>query len=235
VLATGNFPATLAAKEATSTIPIIFEVGIDPVERGLVASFARPGRNLTGISSMSIELTPKRVELLTELVPQAGAIALLINPTNPTTERVLPDVINAATVRGIKLHILKATTEREIDIAFSSLAELPAGALILPSDPFFNARPQLLATIAARYTVPTIYAWRSFVASGGLISYEPNLPDAFRHVGNYVGRILKGAQPADLPVHQSAKFELIINLETAKTLGLTVPPSILARADEVIE
>jgi putative ABC transport system substrate-binding protein len=181
VLATGNFPATLAAKEATSTIPIIFEVGIDPVERGLVASFARPGRNLTGISSMSIELTPKRVELLTELVPHAGAIALLINPTNPTTERVLPDVINAATVRGVQLHILKASTEREIDAAFSSLADLPAGALILPSDPFFNARPELLATTAARDTVPTIYAWRTFVASGGLISYGPNLPDAFRH------------------------------------------------------
>jgi putative tryptophan/tyrosine transport system substrate-binding protein len=206
VLVTGNFPATLAAKAATSTIPIIFEVGIDPVERGLVASFARPGGNLTGISSMSIELTPKRVELLTELVPQAGVIALLVNPTNPTTERVLPDVINAATVKGVQLHILKASTEREIDAAFASLAELRASALILPSDPFFNARPELLATIAARYTVPIIYAWRTFVASGGLISYGPSLPDAFRHVGNYVGRILKGVQPADLPVHQSAKI-----------------------------
>jgi putative ABC transport system substrate-binding protein len=235
VIATGNFPAARAAKNATSTIPIVFEIGVDPVESGLVASLARPGGNLTGISSMSIELTPKRVELLTELVPRAGVIALLVNPTNPTTERVLPDVVDAATAKGVQLRILKASAESEIDIAFASLAELRAGALILPSDPFFNARPELFATIAARYSVPTIYAWRAFVAAGGLISYGPSLPDAFRQVGNYVGQILKGAKPADLPVHQSAKFELTVNLNTAKALGLTVPQSILARADEVLE
>ena len=235
VIAAGSFPAARAAKNATSTIPIVFEIGVDPVESGLVASLARPSGNLTGISSMSIELTPKRVELLTELVPRAGVIALLVNPTNPTTERVLPDVVDAATAKGVQLRILKASAESEIEIAFASLAELRAGALILPSDPFFNARPELFATVAARYSVPTIYAWRAFVAAGGLISYGPSLPDAFRQVGNYVGQILKGAKPADLPVHQSAKFELTVNLNTAKALRLTVPQSILARADEVIE
>jgi putative ABC transport system substrate-binding protein len=235
VIAAGNFPAAQAAKNSTSTIPIVFEIGVDPVESGLVASFARPGGNLTGVSSMSIELTPKRVELLTELVPQAGIVALLVNPTNPTTERVLRDVMDAANAKGVQLRILKASAESEIDIAFASLVELQAGALILPSDPFFNIRPELLAMKAARYSVPTIYAWRAFVATGGLISYGPNLPDAFRQVGNYVGQILKGAKAADLPVHQSVKFELVINLKTAKALGLTVPQSILARADEVIE
>jgi ABC-type uncharacterized transport system substrate-binding protein len=235
VIATGNFPAARAAKKATSTIPIVFEIGVDPVESGLVASFARPGGNLTGISSMSIELTPKRVQLLTELVPQAGVIALLVNPTNPTTERVLQDVTDAANAKRLQLRVLKASADNEIDIAFASLVELGAGALILPSDPFFNTHPELLVTVAARYSVPTIYAWSAFVTAGGLISYGPSLPDAFRQVGYYVGQILKGAKPADMPVHQSTKFELTINLKTAKALGLTIPPLILARADEVIE
>jgi putative ABC transport system substrate-binding protein len=235
VIATGNFPASLAAKKATSTIPIVFEIGVDPVESGLVASFARPGGNLTGISSMSIELTPKRVELLTELVPRAGVIALLVNPTNPTTKRVVQDVKGAAQAKGLQLRIVEASAENEIGSAFASVVELGVGALILPSDPFFNTHPELLVTAAARYSVPTIYAWHNFVAAGGLISYGPSLPDAFRWVGDYVGRILKGAKAAELPVHQSTKFELNINLKTAKALGLTIPPSILARADEVIE
>ena len=221
LIATGNFPAALAAKNATSTIPIIFEVGVDPVEGGLVASFARPGGNLTGISSLSIELTPKLVELLSELIPQASVIALLVNPTNPTTERVVRDAPEAANAKGRRLRILKAGVESEIDTAFASLAELRAGALVVPSDPFFNTHVELLVTLAARHGVPTIHVWREFVAAGGLISYGPSLPAAFRQVGNYVGQILKGAKPAELPVHRATIFELVINLRTAKALGLT--------------
>jgi putative tryptophan/tyrosine transport system substrate-binding protein len=235
LIAAGNFPAALAAKNATSTIPIIFEVGVDPVEGGLVASFSRPGGNLTGISSLSIELTPKLVELLSELVPPASVIALLVNPTNPTTERVVRDAPEAANAKGRRLRILKAGVESEIDTAFVSLAELRAGALVVPSDPFFNTHVELLVTLAARHGVPTIHVWREFVAAGGLISYGPSLPAAFRQVGNYVGQILKGAKPAELPVHRATIFDLVINLRTAKALGLTVPQSILTRADEVIE
>ena len=235
LIAAGSFPAALAAKNATSTIPIIFEVGVDPVEGGLVASFSRPGGNLTGISSFSIELTPKLVELLSELVPQASVIALLVNPTNPTTERVVRDAPEAAYAKGRRLRILKAGVEREIDTAFVSLAELRAGALVVPSGPFFNTHVELLVAQAARHGVPTIHVWREFVAAGGLISYGPSLPAAFRQVGNYVGQILKGAKPAELPVNRATIFDLVINLRTAKALGLTVPQSILTRADEVIE
>ena len=235
VVAAGNLPSALAAKSATSTIPIIFEIGVDPVERGLVTSFARPGGNLTGISSFSVELNPKRVELLIELVPQARAVALLVNPNNPTTERVVLDVLGAANAKGMHLHILKAGAEGEIDATFASLGELHADALVLPSDPFFNTHSERVVALAADHSVPVIYAWREFVAAGGLISYGPSLPAAFRQVGDYVGRILKGAKPADLPVQQPTTFELVVNLKTAQALGLTVPPSILARATEVIE
>ena len=235
VIVAGNLSAALAAKSATSTIPIIFEVGVDPVERGLVASFSHPGGNLTGITSINIELTPKRVELLTDLVPQARVIALLVNPTNPATERVVRDVLEAANAKGRQLHILKAGTESEIETAFASVVELHAGGLVIAGDPLFNTRRQLLATLAARHAVPAIYPFRESVSVGGLISYGPSQPAVFRQAGGYVGRILKGEKPADLPVQQPTRFELVVNLKTAKELGLTVPSSILARADEVIE
>jgi putative tryptophan/tyrosine transport system substrate-binding protein len=235
VIMAGDLLATRAAKNATSTIPIIFEIGVDPVEHGLVASFARAGGNLSGISSVSIELTPKRVELLYELVPKVREIALLVNPSNPATERVMRDVLEAANLKGIELHTLKAGAENELETAFASLVELHAGAVVVPSDAFFNTRRELLASLAARHGVPAIYAWREFVVAGGLISYGPSLPAAYRQVGNYIGKIINGAKPADLPVQQPTIFELIINLKTAKALGLTIAPSILARASEVIE
>jgi putative tryptophan/tyrosine transport system substrate-binding protein len=235
VIAAANLPSALAAKGATATIPIIFLSGGDPVQHGLVTSLARPGGNLTGISSLTIELTQKRVELLSELVPQTGVIALLVNPSNPTTERVMQDVLEAANTKGVQLRILKAGTELEIDAAYATLAQLRAGALVAVPDPLFYSRREQLVTLAARHTVPTIYPWREFIAAGGLISYGPSLTAGYRQVGSYAGKILAGAKPADLPVHQSAIFELVINLKTAKSLGLTVPQSILARADEVIE
>jgi len=235
VITAGNLPAALAAKSATSTIPIIFAIGVDPVESGLVTSFSRPGGNLTGITSVNIELTPKRVELLTELVPQASVIGLLVNPNNPTTERVVRDVMEAANSRGVQLRIVKAGAESEIGTSFASLVELHAGGLVVAGDPLFNTRRQLLVTLAARHAVPAIYVYRGFVSAGGLISYGASQPALFRLVGNYVGQILKGAKPADLPVQQPTRFELVINLKTAAALGLSVPPAILARADEVIE
>jgi ABC-type uncharacterized transport system substrate-binding protein len=190
VIAAGNLSAALAAKNATSTIPIIFEVGVDPVERGLVASFSRPGGNLTGITIVSIELTPKRVELLTDLVPQARVIGLLVNPTNPATERVVRDVLEAANAKGVQLRIVKAGSESEIDTAFASLVELHAGGLVVAGDPLFNTRRQLLATLAARHAVPAIYPFRQSISVGGLISYGASQTALMRQVGGYVGRIL---------------------------------------------
>jgi putative ABC transport system substrate-binding protein len=234
LIAADGIPAALAAKSATSTIPIVFSVG-DPVDLGLVASLARPGGNLTGVSTMAPELIPKRLELLSELVPQVGVIALLVNPNNSNTERIIGDMQEAARAKGVKLHILKAGTESEIDAAFTTLVELHAGALVVGGDPFFgNWREQLVA-LAARHRVPAIYQWREFAEAGGLISYGSSSAASFRQVGAYAGKILKGAKPADLPVQQSTAFELVINLKTAKALGLTVPQSLLARADEAIE
>jgi putative tryptophan/tyrosine transport system substrate-binding protein len=235
VITAGNLPAALAAKSATSAIPIIFAIGVDPVESGLVMSFSRPGGNLTGITSVNIELTPKRVELLTELVPQARVIGLLVNPNNPTTERVVRDVMEAANAKGVQLRIVKAGAESEIGNALASLIELHAGGLVVAGDPLFNTRRELLVTLAARHAVPAIYVYRGFVSAGGLISYGASQPALFGLVGNYVGQILKGAKPADLPVQQPTRFELVLNLKTAAALGLSVPPAILARADEVIE
>ena len=227
-------PSALAAKNATSTIPIVFRGGPDPVRDGLVASLARPGGNLTGVITTATELTAKRLELLSELVPRARVIALLVNP-NSTAERVIRDVQEAARTKGLQLHVLKARSESEIDTAFASLVQLHAGALVVGADPFLSGQREQLVALASRRAVPSIYAWREFAASGGLISYGPRLTSAFRLVGHYAGKVLKGAKPADLPIEQPTKFELVINLKTAKGLGLTIPPSLLQRADQVIE
>jgi putative tryptophan/tyrosine transport system substrate-binding protein len=234
IVTSGGSPSALAAKNATSTIPIVFSAG-DPVGDGLVASLARPGGNLTGFSGIFVELHPKRLELLSELVPQARAIGLLLNPNASSAEQIMRGMQEAARVKGVQLDILKAGTESEIDAAFASLVRLQAGALVVGSDPFFNSRREQLVALASRHAVPAIYQGREFAAAGGLISYGPSLLAVFRQVGIYAGKILKGAKPADLPVQQPTTFELVINLKTAKALGLTVPQSILARADEVIE
>ncbi len=234
VIATLGIPSALAAKSATSTIPIVFSVG-DPVERGLVASLARPGGNLTGVSLLNVELMPKRLELISELVPQAGVIALLVNPNNPNTERTIRDMEEAARAKGVQLNILKAGTESEIDAAFASLVQLPAGALVVVGDPLFINRREQLVALASRHAVPAIYAFREYAAAGGLISYGTSFTAAYRQLGTYAGKILKGAKPADLPVQQPTTFELVVNLNTAKALGLTIPQTIVLRADEVIE
>ena len=228
-------PSALAAKSATSTIPIVFRSGADPVGDGLVASLARPGGNLTGVSNIADELTPKRLELLSDLVPQARVIALLMNPNNATAERIIRDVQEAARTKRLQLHVLKASSESEIDTAFASLVQLHAGALVVGADPFLTSRREQLVALASRHAVPSIYAWREFAASGGLISYGASLTSAYRLLGTYAGKVLKGAKPADLPVEQPTKFELVINLKTAKALGLTIPQSLLLRADEVIQ
>ncbi len=235
IAASGGNVSALAAKNATSTIPIVFATGGDPVGEGLVASLARPGGNVTGVTFMFAELTPKRLELLSELVPQARVIALLTNPNSPGTERMIQDVQEGARAKGMQLPILKASTETEIDAAFASLLQLRAGALLVGADPFFFSRREQLVMLASRYAVPAIYQYPEFAASGGLIAYGSSVTAAYRRVGIYAGRILKGAKPADLPIEQPTRFELVVNLNTAKALGLTVPPSILARADEVIE
>ena len=235
IITSGGAPPALAAKNATSTIPIVFVAVADPVGAGLVGNLARPGGNLTGFSSLAVELMPKRLELLCELVPQATVIALLVNPDSQLTEHHIRITQEAARAKRIQLPILKARTEGEIDTAFASLGQLQAGGLVVAADVLFNNRLQQLVDLASRYAVPTTYDERMFAAIGGLISYGPDYADLSRQAGVYAGRILKGARPADLPVQQATTFQLVVNLKTAKALGLTVPPSILARADEVIE
>ena len=235
VIVTNGASGIAAAKGATSTIPIVFVGGGDPVEQGLVASLARPGGNLTGFSIFGSELNPKRLELLSELVPQAHVIALLVNPNNAASERQITDVQEAGRAKGVQLRVLKAGTDSDIDAAFASLIQLQAGALLVGSDPLLFSRRDQLVALASRHAVPAIYEWREFAVAGGLISYGTSLTGTWRQVGVYVGRVLSGAKPADLPVQRPTTFELVVNLNTAKALGLTVPPSILARADEVIE
>jgi putative ABC transport system substrate-binding protein len=226
---------TLAAKAATTSIPIVFNVGADPVQLGLVASLNRPGGNLTGFNNVASELGAKGLALLHELVPGTETIGFLENPNNPTSELTTRDMLAAAPVVGLKVQILKASNDREIDAAFVSLVQARTGALLVANDLFFNNRIERLIELAAHHAIPTMYTFREFVVAGGLISYGTNLTEQYRQVGLYAGRILKGEKPADLPVQQTTKLELIINLKTAKALGLEVPPTLLARADEVIE
>jgi putative tryptophan/tyrosine transport system substrate-binding protein len=236
IVAVTGTPPVLAAKAATTTIPIVFVTAGDPVALGLVASLNRPGGNLTGVATLTVQLGPKQLEMLHELVPTATIIALLVNPTNPTNAETLSrDLQAAAHTLGLQLHVLHASTERDFDTVFATLSRLRAGALVIGSDPFFNSRSQQLAALAFRHAMPTMYPFREYAIAGGLISYGNSFADAHRQVGVYTGRILKGEKPADLPVQQSTKAELILNLRTAKTLGLTVPLPLLARADEVIE
>jgi putative tryptophan/tyrosine transport system substrate-binding protein len=236
IVAGGGSNGIAAAKGASSTIPIVVFGGGDLVAAGIVASLARPGGNLTGISIFDRELNPKRLQLLSELVPQVEVIALLVNPTGYSgSESAMRDMEEAARTNGRPLAVLKASTEREIDAALATLTPLHAGVLVVASDPFFNSQREQLVGLAARHTVPAIYEWREFAAIGGLISYGPSLTGTWRQVGTYVGRVLAGANPADLPIQRPTRFELVINLTTAKALGLTIPPSIIARADEVVE
>jgi len=235
VLIAANTPATPVAKAATTTIPIVFVTADDPVAAGLVASLNRPEGNLTGVAALNVEIGPKRLELLHEAVPAARVVALLLNPTNPLSERQSRDTQAAARSLGLQLHVLHASTERDFDRAFATLVQLRAEMLMIGADAFFVSQSEQLGALALRHAVPAIFFYREFVAAGGLMGYGGDLADAFRLVGVYSGRILKGEKPADLPVQQETKFALIINLKTAKALGITVPDKMLVAADEVIE
>jgi putative ABC transport system substrate-binding protein len=231
----GGEPSALAAKVATATIPIVAIFTADPVERGLVASLARPGGNMTGISALNGTLEGKRLGLLHDLLPRATTLGVLLNPDFPAAASQLSNMKEAAGAVGLQLHVLNATSDREIETAFDAVAQHGISALIVTVDTFFVTRRERLVTLAARHGVPTMYSLRDFAAKGGLMSYGINLTDIYRQAGVYAGRILKGSKPADLPVVQPTRFELVINLKAARSLGLTVPPSILATADEVIE
>jgi putative ABC transport system substrate-binding protein len=235
IVSGGGAPAVLAAKAATTTIPIVFSLGADPVGLGVVASLNRPGGNITGVYQFTSGLEAKRLGLLHEMIPKATPIAVLVNPNFADAENQLRDVEEAAARLEVQLVIVRANAESDFDAAFSTLVRQQVGALLVCSSPFFNGRREQLVVLTARHAVPAIFEWRDFAAAGGLMSYGTSLADAYRQVGVYAGQILRGAKPVDLPVVQSTKFELVINLSTAKALGLTVPPQLLARADEVIE
>jgi len=236
VIAATTTAATLAAKAATTTIPIVFEMGGDPVRLGLVASLNRPGGNVTGVTQLNVMVAPKRLELLHELVPTATVIALLIDPTDPSgAEITTRDLQAAAHTLGLKLHVLNASTERDFDAVFANLIQLRAGGLVIGGSAFFVARSEQLAALAARHAVPAVFETREFIAAGGLMSYGGSLTDSYRLTGVYTGRILKGEKPGELPVQQGTKVEMFLNLRAAKALGITVPLPLLGRADEVIE
>jgi putative tryptophan/tyrosine transport system substrate-binding protein len=237
VIAATSTPAALAAKSATTTIPIVFETGGDPIGLGLVASLNRPGGNVTGVTQTNVEVAPKRLELLHELVPTATAIALLVNPANPAlAEPTTKELKAAARTLGLELHVLNASTEREFDAGFAKLVQLGAGGLVIGPDPFFASRSEQLAALTVRHVVPAVFEGESFAAAGGLISYGGNVADSYHLAGIYTGRVLKGDKPADLPVQQATtRVELVINLKTASALGINVPNTIIGRADEVIE
>ena len=235
VLAVSSSPGARAAKHATSTIPIVFAVGEDPVALGIVDSLNRPGGNMTGVYQFTTGLEAKRLSLLREVAPKAITIAVLINPNYSASDTQLRDVQEAAPRLGVQLAVVRANTENDLDAAFATLVQHRASALLVCAAPFFNTRRQQLIVLAARHGIPAIYEWRDFAVAGGLMSYGTHLADAYRQAGVYVARILKGDKPADLPVVQSTKFEFVINLSTAKALGIDVPPTLSARADEVIE
>jgi putative ABC transport system substrate-binding protein len=235
-IAAFGHPAVLAAKAATQTIPVVFLLALDPVAEGLVASLSRPGSNLTGVSSMSVEVGPKRLELLRALVPTATLAVILVNPTNPgNTTATLRGSERAARTLGFELHVLHASTEGDLETVFATVNKLQAGGLVIGTDGFMISQSERLAALALRHRLPAIFQNRRFVEAGGLVSYGTSISDTYRQIGNYIGRILKGDNPADLPIQRPAAVELIVNLKTAKALGLTVPLTILGRADAVIE
>jgi putative ABC transport system substrate-binding protein len=235
LLAAGGSPSALAAKAATSTVPIVFSAVTVPVQLGLVASLNRPGGNVTGIGMFGSELWAKSAELLKELVPTMAVTAYLMNPSTPSAEIYAQAAVAAASAQGLEVHVLNASTEQELDETFSALIKLGAGGLIVPNEPFIDSQRHRIVALAARYAIPAIYGVREYVVAGGLLSYGASIPDSYRQAGIYVGRILKGEKPADLPVQRPTKFDLVINLKTAMALGLTVPQTLLVAADEVIE
>lgn len=230
-----NGPAVLSAKAATSTIPIVFTAGLDPIELGIVQSLSRPGGNVTGVSVLNVELVPKRFELLREVIPTISSVGLMINPANPNAASVLQASQRAADALGLRLHIMRVAVEKDLDAAFETAVQLRVQAVVIGTDPFFTSHSVRLAALASRHSLSTVYQYREFPAAGGLMSYSGSLDVAYRRAGTYVGRILKGAAPGTLPVEQVTKLELIVNLKAAKALGVTFPASVLARADEVIE
>jgi putative ABC transport system substrate-binding protein len=235
IAATGGIPSALAAKAATSKVPIVFVAGSDPIKFGIVTSLNRPDSNITGLTAFTSELVPKRLELLHEVVQSAATVALLVNQTNAVTEIVQRDVQEAARTLGLQLNVVHASVEPDLDKVFATLGQLRTAALVIGTDTFFDGQSERLAALAVHHALPTIYQTREFAAAGGLMSYGGSLTDAYRKAGVYIGRVLKGEKPADLPVMQSTKVELIINLKTAKALGIEIPASLLATSDDVIE